>query len=108
MKRILVITARFPLPALGACEQDRFEGIKALKRLGFEVSVIAKVFSFQPKEEIERFSREFGIPVKTLPYENKFSLKKILLYIGTARLTNILTHPLKMRLSLRLSTFSLI
>ena len=78
MKRILVITARFPLPALGACEQDRFEGIKALKRLGFEVSVIAKVFSFQPKEEIERFSREFGIPVKTLPYENKFSLKRIL------------------------------
>ena len=78
VKRILVITARFPLPALGACEQDRFEGVKQLKRLGFEIAVVAKIFSFQPKEEIEKFSREFGIPVKTLPYENKFSLRKIL------------------------------
>lgn len=78
LKKILVITPRFPLPALGACEQDRFEGIKQLKRLGFEVSVVSRVFSFQPNEEIEKFSKDYGIPVKLIPYENKFGLRRFL------------------------------
>lgn len=78
LKKILVITPRFPLPALGACEQDRFEGIKQLKRLGFEVSVVSKVFYFQPNEEIEKFSKDYGIPVKLMPYENKFGLRRFL------------------------------
>ena len=77
-KRILVITPRFPLPDTGACEQDRLEGIKQLKRLGFEVSVISKIFSFQDRGLVEKFSRDFGIPVKLLAYENKFGLKRLL------------------------------
>lgn len=68
-KRILVITPRFPLPALGACEKDRFEGIKQLKRLGFEVRVVGKVFDFQSAKDIEDFSRPYDIPVTLLPYE---------------------------------------
>ncbi|MEK7598904.1 MAG: glycosyltransferase [Patescibacteria group bacterium] len=75
-KKILIITPRFPLPDTGACEKDRFEGIKQFKRLGFDVRVVSKVFSFQDKKDIEKFSADFGIPVKLLEYENKFSLRK--------------------------------
>jgi hypothetical protein len=77
-KKILIITPRFPLPDSGACEKDRFEGIKQFKRLGFDVRVISKVFSFQDKKIIEKFSADFGIPVKLLEYENKFGLLKFL------------------------------
>jgi glycosyltransferase involved in cell wall biosynthesis len=70
-KRILVITPRFPLPALGACEKDRFEGIKQLKRLGFDVRVIGKVFDFQSAKDIENFSRQYDIPITLLQYESQ-------------------------------------
>jgi len=70
-KRILVITPRFPLPALGACEKDRFEGIKQLKRLGFDVQVVGKAFDFQSKKDIEDFSCQYDIPVTLLPYESQ-------------------------------------
>lgn len=70
-KRILVITPRFPLPALGACEKDRFEGIKQLKRLGFDVRVIGKVFAFQSVKDIEDFSRQYDIPITLLSYESQ-------------------------------------
>lgn len=77
-KKVLIITPRFPLPDIGACEQDRIEGIKQLKRLGFEVSVVSKIFSFQDKKAIDEFSANFGIPVKLLEYENKFGLRRLL------------------------------
>ncbi len=69
--KILVVTPRFPLPATGACEQDRLEGIKQLKRLGYDVRVLAKVFQFQDREAIARFSRESGIGVDTVGYEHE-------------------------------------
>ncbi|QQG46196.1 MAG: glycosyltransferase family 4 protein [Candidatus Niyogibacteria bacterium] len=78
MHKILVITPRFPLPDAGACEKDRLSGIKQLKRLGFDVRILAKVFDFQPKDEIEKFSQDFGTHVNLLPYENKLGLRKIL------------------------------
>ncbi len=67
-KRILVITPSFLVPARGACEQDRLEGILQLQRLGYDVQVIGKVFGFQSKEQIENFSRTHSIPVYTIPY----------------------------------------
>lgn len=70
-KKILVITPRFPLPDTGACEQDRLEGLKQLKRLGFEVRVLAKVFQFQDREAIRRFSQESGIPIELVGYERE-------------------------------------
>lgn len=76
-KKILVITPRFPLPDTGACEKDRFEGMKQLKRLGFDVRVISKVLPFQDRDAIRRFSIDAGIPVETLPYENKIGFGKI-------------------------------
>ena len=67
-KKILVITPRFPIPAAGACEQDRLEGIKQLKRLRNEVRVIGKVFDFQDKNKIIDFSVGQNIPVYLIPY----------------------------------------
>jgi len=46
--------------------------------LGLEVSVVSKIFFFQDKAAIEKFSSDFGIPVKLLEYENKFSIKRFL------------------------------
>lgn len=70
-KKVLIITPRFPLPVLGACEQDRLAGMRQLKGLGFEVRVIAKVFSFQRREEIFHFSKSEGIPVDVVDYESE-------------------------------------
>ncbi|MBI2039446.1 MAG: hypothetical protein HYT22_04215, partial [Candidatus Niyogibacteria bacterium] len=69
-KKILIITPRFPLPAAGACEQERLSGIKQLRRLGFDVRVIAKIFDFQDRADIDRFSRDHGIPVDLMPYDS--------------------------------------
>ena len=71
VKKILIVTPRFPLPDAGACEQDRLEGIKQLKRLGFDVRVLAKIFQFQDQDAISRFSREFNILVTLVDYENE-------------------------------------
>ncbi|MBI5045450.1 MAG: glycosyltransferase family 4 protein [Candidatus Niyogibacteria bacterium] len=69
MKKVLIITPRFPLPDTGACEKDRLEGVKQLKRLGFDVRVIGKVFSFQDRGVISDFSEQYGISVDLLEYE---------------------------------------
>ncbi len=66
--KILIVTPRFPVPTAGACEQDRLEGIKQLKRLGYDIRVIGKAFDFQDKSKIDLFSEEFGITVETVPY----------------------------------------
>lgn len=68
-KKILVVTPRFPLPALGACEQDRLNGLKQLKRLGFEVRVITKVFVFQNKEAIIKWGEDNGMTIDLVDYE---------------------------------------
>ncbi|MBI1956898.1 MAG: glycosyltransferase [Candidatus Niyogibacteria bacterium] len=70
-KKILLVTPRFPLPDAGACEQDRLEGMKQLKRLGFDVRVFAKAFQFQDRGSIARFSRDSGIPVELVGYERE-------------------------------------
>ena len=85
-KKVLVVTPRFPLPSVGACEQDRLEGIKQLKRMGYDVQVIGKVFDFQKKDEekIKAFSKEFGVQIHLVPYiycQKRRSLKKIIYYV---------------------------
>lgn len=70
-KKILVITPRFPYPEAGACEQDRAEGIRQLKRLGFEVRVIGKCFDWQNTEEIIAYWRKERITVDLVPYQKK-------------------------------------
>lgn len=70
-RKILVITPRFPYPEAGACEQDRAEGIRQLKRSGFEVRVIGKCFDWQNREEIIGYWKKEGIDVDLVPYQEK-------------------------------------
>ena len=70
MKKILVITSKLPYPATGADEQDRFEGIRLLKELGCEVSVIAKIAHYQKAEDAQTMEHLLSIPVKTISYKN--------------------------------------
>lgn len=68
MKKILLVTPRFPYPEAGACEQDRAEGIRQLQRLGFEVRVIGKFFDWQNTEEIKKYWTNQGVSVMPVPY----------------------------------------
>ncbi len=68
MKKVLVVTPRFPYPEAGADEQDRAGGIRQLKRLGFEVVVLGKYFDWQDTKEIESSWNKEGVSVTLLPY----------------------------------------
>lgn len=68
-KKILIISPKFPIPTSGACEQERLAGILQLKRLGYEVRIIAKVFDWQDKEVIYRWCEERDIKVDLLDYQ---------------------------------------
>lgn len=79
-KKILVITPKFPLPATGACEQERLAGIQQLKQLGFKVRVIAKIFDWQNKGQIKDWAKDNGVEADLIEYEftkNKKGREKI-------------------------------
>jgi glycosyltransferase involved in cell wall biosynthesis len=65
-----VVTPRFPYPEAGADEQDRAGGIRQLQRLGYQVTVVAKCFSWQPLEEIQEVWRKQGVTVVLVVYKN--------------------------------------
>lgn len=67
-KRVLVLTPWVPYPVTGACQQDRFYGLKQMQSLGYDVHVIAKFHTWQPREEIENVFKEMKIPLTLLPY----------------------------------------
>lgn len=67
-RRILVITPWVPYPVTGACQQDRFHGLKQMQKMGHTVSVIAKIHGFQPREEVERAFADEHIPLTLIPY----------------------------------------
>src|SRR3989338_8902785 len=69
--KILVVTPRFPYPEAGADEQDRAEGIRQMKRLGYDVRVVAKCFDWQAKDEIVAAWQNEGVPVTLVPYQTK-------------------------------------
>lgn len=66
--RVLVITPWVPYPPTGACQQDRFQGLKIMKSLGWEVEVIAHYHDFQDRPAIEAAFAEEGIPLTLVPY----------------------------------------
>jgi len=88
-KKILIVTPRFPLPAKGACEQDRLEGMLQFKNLGYDVMVIGKVFNWQDQNAIQPFAQKSGITVQTAPYQTdtQKTLKQKLFFYGR-RLVN--------------------
>lgn len=44
IRKILIVTPRFPFDYKGACEQDRAYGVVLLKKLGYEVEVISMCY----------------------------------------------------------------
>ncbi len=67
-KKILVVTPRFPLPATGACEKDRYFNLLQLKAMGHQVEVLTKVHPSYDKVAVANFEQSEGIRVITQPY----------------------------------------
>jgi hypothetical protein len=66
--RILVLTPWVPYPVTGACQQDRFQGLRQMKAMGYELQVIAKIHAFQPRQEVEAAFAKEGIPLTLIPH----------------------------------------
>lgn len=62
MKKILVITPLFPFSMKGACDQDRAHGIRILKNLGYDVSVITMVYR-RHLDLIPQAEKDFNVPI---------------------------------------------
>jgi len=86
-RRILVLTPWVPYPVTGACQQDRFNGLKHMQALGYDVQVVAKIHPWQPRKEIEDVFAKENIPLTLVPYTD--DPKKLLL----SRLPRILRTP---------------
>lgn len=67
--KILIVTPKFPYPTIGACEQDRLQGIKDFVRYGYEVEAISKVHSYQNKEEIYSLAQNLNFKVSLVDYK---------------------------------------
>ncbi|MCD4761049.1 glycosyltransferase [bacterium] len=70
MKKVLIITPKFPFPIRGASESDRAYGIQQFLDLGFEVKVITKI-SKDKIDKVEPVARELDIDIYPVTY--KFS-----------------------------------
>ncbi|MDD5054969.1 MAG: glycosyltransferase [Candidatus Peribacteraceae bacterium] len=66
--RILVLTPWAPYPLTGACQQDRFSGLKQMRSMGYDIHVLARTLPFQSKEQIERIFATEGIPITLIPH----------------------------------------
>ena len=67
-KRILILTPWAPFPTTGACQQDRFWGMKYMKDLGYEVKVVGRYHDWQDKAELAAvFARE-GVDMTLIPH----------------------------------------
>lgn len=67
-RRVLVITPWVPYPVTGACQQDRWYGLLQMQKLGYELRVIAKIHTWQPRAEIEAHFAAHNIPLTLVPY----------------------------------------
>lgn len=67
--KILIVTPKFPYPTIGACEQDRLQGMKDFVRYGYEVEVISKVHGYQNKEEIYKLAKDLNFKVSLVDYK---------------------------------------
>lgn len=74
-KKILMVMPILPFPENGADQIERATGIRQLKRLGFEVKVIAKLASWQDQEIVNEAKKEIGVEIITIPY--KYSNKQL-------------------------------
>lgn len=86
-RRILVLTPWVPYPVTGACQQDRFWGLKQMQSMGYQLHVIAKIHPWQPREEIEQVFAKEGIALTLVPYV------KSIAQLFLTRLPRVLTTP---------------
>lgn len=79
-KRVLIITPWVPYPMTGACQQDRFLGMRQMQSMGYDVRVLAKIHGFQDEAKIRAAYDEVGVPLQLVPYmknRGMFLLSKI-------------------------------
>lgn len=69
MKRILIVTPKFPYPPYGACEQDRAAGIEFFIKSGWEVRVITKIYGEEYKRDVEEVAKKLGVKIAPLIYK---------------------------------------
>lgn len=74
-KRALVVTTVCPFDLRGACQQDRAYGVKHLRSLGYEVTVITLAWTNQLKD-IPNYEKEFDARMIPLVYEGKLSFTR--------------------------------
>lgn len=67
-QRVLILTPWAPYPIPGACQQDRFFGMKYMKELGHEVKVIGRYHDFQDKEALQKVFNGEGIDMTLVPH----------------------------------------
>ena len=66
--QILILTPWVPYPVTGACQQDRFNGFKQMHSLGYDISIIARIHDFQPRNEVEKVFRSENLPLTLVPH----------------------------------------
>ncbi len=89
-KKILIVTPRFPYPDAGACEQDRAEGFRQLKRFGCDIRVIGKAFDWQDARHIREVWEKEDVPVTLVPYVYTAESDNVLRW---KKNIFVLTHP---------------
>ncbi len=70
VKKVLVVTPKFPYPPKGACELDRASGIEMLIAKGFEVQVITKVYDSEHALVAKHTADRLGIKIMPIAYKN--------------------------------------
>lgn len=70
MKKILVVTPRFPFDLWGACEQDRAQGILFLKELGYDVRVITMCYKRQVLD-VPAAEKKWGVTIIPVLYSKE-------------------------------------
>lgn len=69
MKKIIIVTPKFPYPPFGACEQDRAAGIELFIKNGWEVRVFTKIYNNEYQEEVDHVAKKLGIKIIAVPYQ---------------------------------------
>lgn len=78
-QRVLILTPWAPYPMPGACQQDRFFGMKFMKELGHDVKVIGRYHDFQDKAALQAVFDHEGVDMTLVPHMKqawKLLLKK--------------------------------
>lgn len=87
MKKILVVTTRFPFDLSGAAEQDIVQGIVYLRKLGYEVWVMTSVYA-RHLEVVSKTEEQYGIHIIPVLYSFETDTKNERLFRSLKRLIN--------------------